>query len=42
VGASQVFEVDLTNLAAIDLELQLSDKDTGRKVWEASNIKKAS
>ncbi len=42
VSSSKVFEVDLTNLRSIDLELQLLDKDTGKKGWVASNIKKAS
>lgn len=42
VSASKVFEVDLTNLRSIDLELQLLDKDTGKKGWRASNTKKAS
>jgi hypothetical protein len=37
VSSATLFELDLTNLKSIDLELSEPDPTTGKKVWTASN-----
>lgn len=42
VSASKLFELDLTNLKSVDIELSIADQNTGKKQWAARNRKSAS
>ncbi|MBD2562719.1 MULTISPECIES: hypothetical protein [Nostoc] len=37
VSASKLYELDLTNLKSIDIELSLKDSTSGEKQWKATN-----
>lgn len=42
ISASMLYELDLTNLKSVDIELSVADSHTGRKQWKESNRTSAS
>lgn len=42
ISAAKVYELDLTNLKSVDIELSVADQNTGKKVWIERNRRSAS